>query len=71
MKRSVTFTKEELNVLAHITRNFTDYVWGDDRPDHGLNNLYGYRNVSKEVKQNVSSAMGKLNRAWRKTWNEK
>ena len=65
-----TLTREEIGTLAHILRNFTDYMAGDDRPDHGLNNLYGYRKLPQERKNEVYRLCGKLNRLWHKTWKD-
>jgi len=78
-KTSITFTKEEVFVLAHLTRHFCDYMAGDDRPDHGMGILKGYREDNlKHVHEksfteprpthimNLVTAMGKLNRRWRK-----
>ena len=82
MKHRPSFTKGELWVLAHLTRHFTDYMGGDDRPDHGLGVLRQYRDDNlKAVRENdfldvdkarpdyvkdLISAMGKLNRMQRK-----
>jgi len=74
-KHRVTLTKREISVLAHITRHFADYVCGDDRHDHGMGILKGYRDEHMKYKlfeerpewlQSFFSAMGKLNRFSRK-----
>jgi len=79
-KTSITFTKEEVNVLAHLTRHFCDYVICDDRPDHGMGILKEYREEYERHRdknlpiteplpntlKTLMSAMGKLNRRWRK-----
>ena len=65
-----SLTKKELGTLAHILRQFSDYMAGDDRPDHGLNNLYGYRNFPKEEKWEVYALMGKINRLWYRSWKD-
>lgn len=74
-KHRITLTTKEINVLAHITRNFADYVGGDDRPDHGLGILKGYREENLKLKWSDErtgylgaffSSMGKLNRFRRK-----
>ena len=78
-KHRVTLTKEEIDVLAHITRHFSDYIHGDDRPDHGMGILKGYREASQKfIRENTFatertgylaaffSAMGKMNRFSRK-----
>ena len=66
-----SLTKKELGTLAHIMRQFTDYMAGDDRPDHGLNNLYGYRDLPQEDRTEVYWLAGKINRAWYRTWKDK
>jgi len=66
-----SLTKKELGTIAHILRQFTDYMAGDDRPDHGLNNLYGYRDMPQEHKNEVYMLCGKLNRLWRSSWKDK
>ena len=65
-----SLTKRDLGTLAHIMRQFTDYMAGDDRHDHGLNNLYGYRDLPQEDKNEVYMLCGKLNRMWHKTWKD-
>ena len=78
-KHRITLTTEEISVLAHITRHFCDYIHGDDRPDHGLGILKGYRERNiKDIRErkiwsertgyleSFFSAMGKLNRFDRK-----
>ncbi len=66
----IAFTKKELAVLSHILRQFTDYMAYDDRPDHGLNNLYGYRDLPQGSKDEVYQMSGKIQRMWRKSWND-
>ena len=61
-----SLTKRDLGTLAHIMRQFTDYMAGDDRHDHGLNNLYGYRDLPQDDKNEVYVLCGKLNRMWHK-----
>jgi len=74
-KHRITFTSEEINVLAHLTRHFSDYVCGDNRPDHGLGILSQDREEMKKFKWDEErtgflnaffSSMGKLNRFSRK-----
>ena len=78
-KHRITLTTEEINVLAHITRNFFDYVYGDDRPDHGMGILKQYREDNQKwMRENnfdvpktgylaaFVTAMCKLNRFYRK-----
>ena len=67
-KYTVTLSEQDLNTLAHILRNFCDYVGGDDRSDHGLNNLEGYRDLPKDKKKELYHLCAKINRAYRKTW---
>ena len=66
-KHRLTLTNVELGTLAHIMRQFSDYVAGDDRPDHGFGNLKQYRELDKERKWEVYMLMGKINRLWHKS----
>ena len=69
----ITLTKEEISILAHLTRNFADYMFLDDRPDHGMGILKQYREYNKEPKPEYIklflSAMIKLNRSARRLQN--
>ena len=81
-KYSISLTKGEIGTLAHLTRHFTDYMFGDDRPDHGMGILKGYReanlkaihenefmevdNARPQYVKDLLNAMGKLNRKQRK-----
>ena len=74
-KHRPVLTTEEIRVLSHITRHFADYIGGDDRPDHGLGILKGYREANIKLRWNDErtgylgaffSATGKLNRFSRK-----
>lgn len=56
--RRITFTDEELGYLQHIMWHFTDYVSGDDRPDHGLGVLSGYRKLDAVQKSKLSYLAG-------------
>lgn len=71
----ITLTDEEIHILAHLTRHFTDYMFKDDRPDHGLGVLKDYRDQNKEPRprhvENMLSAMVKLNRASKRLQKEK
>jgi hypothetical protein len=49
MKHRLTLTTEEVAALAHVSRHFVDYMGGDDRPDHGLGILKGYREANLKV----------------------
>ncbi len=66
----IAFTKKEIATLAHILRQFTDYMAGDDRPDHGLNNLYGYRDLPKSSREEVYAMSGKIQRMWYRSWKD-
>lgn len=63
----ITLTEAEIRTLAHITRHFADYIFLDDRPDHGLGVLKHYREHNKEPRpewiEAFLSAMIKLNRS--------
>lgn len=61
-KHRVTLTTKELHILAHILRHFSDYMAHDDRPDHGLGILKGYRDLDKNGRWEVYTIMGKINR---------
>jgi hypothetical protein len=74
-KYPIAFTELEVYVMAHITRHFADFMCGDDRPDHGMGILKGYREASRKYRfdeekpeyiEAFYSAMGKLNRKDRK-----
>ena len=81
-KYSISLTKGEIWTLAHLTRHFADYMGGDDRPDHGMGILKGYREANlKAIHENsfadswdakpqyvkdLITAMSKLNRKGRK-----
>lgn len=64
-KHSVMLTYDEIDMLQHILRHFADYVFLDDRPDHGLGILSGYRKVTDEKKVAIAQLSGKF---WRKKW---
>jgi hypothetical protein len=74
MKHRITLTTEEIEVVAHILDHFTDYMCGDDRPDHGMGILKQYRetNMRFQIEEKlphiraVFSAMGKFYRFRRK-----
>jgi len=66
-KHRLTITSKELGTLAHIMRQFSDYVAGDDRPDHGLANLKPYRKLPKESKWELYILTGKINRLYHKS----
>ena len=70
----ITLTDSEVHTLAHLTRNFADYMFQDDRPDHGMGILKRYREDNKEPRplhvETFLSAMIKLNRASRRLQNK-
>ena len=66
MKKRITLDEDEIIILAHIMNHFTDYMAGDDRPDHGLGILSGYREMDIERKRPVFCLAGKLMRYSRK-----
>jgi hypothetical protein len=61
-----TLTEEEISTLAHIMNHFTDYMAGDNRSDHGLGILKGYREVSDERRIKIYQLAGKLMRLRKK-----
>ena len=65
-KIRVTMTVEELGYVEHILWHFSDFMSHDDRPDHGLGILKGYRDASREVKSTISYLAGRLRRLHRK-----
>jgi len=67
-KIRVTLTVEELRYLEHILWHFTDYMSGDDRPDHGFGILKEYRigRNSDEYKKILLPLSGRLRRLSRK-----
>lgn len=67
-KYAVSLSKQDLNTLAHILRHFSDYVGMDDRPDHGIGILSGYRDISRDRKIELYQLSAKINRAYRRTW---
>ena len=75
MKHRITLTTEEIEVVAHILNHFTDYMCGDDRPDHGMGILKQYREENRKEKPSyikaVFSAMGKFYRFRRKLRTER
>mgnify|MGYP001595536293 CR=1 FL=1 len=60
-KYTISLTEQELIVLANIMHHFTDYMSGDDRPDHGLAILKKYREMPlDEYKTSIYFLAGKL-----------
>lgn len=55
-------TSDQVRLLAHILDHLSDHVYGDDRPDHGLNVLAKYRDVSPEMKREISRLFVKMQR---------
>ena len=66
MKKPVYLTKEELGYIEHILWHFTDYMNGDDRPDHGIGILKHYRDLPQEEKTKINILAGRLRRLYRK-----
>lgn len=60
------FTDDELYYLQNILWNFTDYMGGDDRDDHGFGILKHYRSLSEERKRIVYRLAGRLRRTYRR-----
>ena len=48
--------------------HFSDYMAMDDRPDHGLGILKGYRTMDDEEKRVIFFMAGKLRRSYKKHW---
>lgn len=65
-KRAVLMTEDEVMWLAWILRHYGDYIWGDDRPDHGWGLLKEMRDAPEDQKRKISELMGKFNRLDRK-----
>ena len=62
-KYRITLTDNEISTLWHIMYHFTDYMAGDNRPDHGLAVLRKYRKVGDERKREIYILAGRLGRA--------
>lgn len=67
----ITLTDEEIIRLAHIMDHFTDYMYHDDRPDHGFGVLKQYRYLPDEKRTLIAFLAGKLMRASRKIQTKK
>jgi hypothetical protein len=61
-KRAIYLSEKELGYLQHILYNFSDYMAHDDRPDHGLGILKGYRDMPDEEKHIIFYLAGRLRR---------
>jgi len=70
MKKRISFGEEELWYLKHILWHFSDYMAGDDRPDHGFGILKEYRDKPIEEKRKIYRLAGKLRRIYER-WQEK
>jgi alpha-amylase/alpha-mannosidase (GH57 family) len=55
-------TKDEISWLSLVMHHYSDYIGGDDRPDHGWARLKEAREASQETKQKIYQIAGKL---WR------
>ena len=69
-KLAIRLSEKELIYLEHILWHFTDYMSGDDRPDHGMGILESYRRLSEDEKRIVYTLAARLRRKYRKL-NEK
>jgi len=56
----IRFSEEEMLFLRHLLNHFSDYVWGDDRPDHGWGILKKYREASDETKVMIGRLYGRI-----------
>ena len=67
MKRNIriSLSLEELKYLEHILWHFTDYMGGDDRPDHGMGILEKYREVDDDTRRVILGLSGRLRRLYR------
>ena len=63
---TVKLYHDELLILVNILNNFSDYVVGDDREDHGWNRLKEWREGSSETKNMLFKLNGRLARLVRK-----
>ena len=59
----LSLTEEDLRTIAHILDHFSDYMFLDDRPDHGFGILKGYRTLPDEQRQRVITSIVKVLRA--------
>lgn len=55
-------TKDEMRYLFLLMHHLSDYMGGDDRPDHGWGKLKELREASQKTKQDFNMLTGKL---WR------
>jgi len=69
-KRPVYLSDKELGYIEHILYHFTDYMGGDDRPDHGWGILKDYRDIDEADKYFIMMMAGRLRRIYR-GWREK
>jgi len=63
---TIKLYQDELLILVNILNNFSDYVTGDDRIDHGWNRLKEWREGSNETKQMLYKLNGRLARILRR-----
>ena len=66
-QHTIKLYHDELLILVNILDTFSDYVSGDDRPDHGWNRLKEWREGSNETKQMLYILNGRLARLLRRT----
>ena len=63
----ISLSLEELGYLEHIMWHFTDYMGGDDRSDHGMGILKGYREMKDQDRRTrIMVLSGRLRRLYRK-----
>lgn len=59
----LTLTNHEVIILSMVFYHLTDYMAGDDRPDHGWNKLKQIRDFKSEDKEIFYKLYGKFWRA--------
>ena len=64
---TIKINHNDLILLVNILDNFSDYVCGDDRPDHGLNRLKDAREWARCTKDDLFKLNGRLARLLRRT----
>jgi len=55
-------TKDEKAILAFVMNHYSDYLAGDDRPDHGMARLKAGREWNSEKKKIAYKLAGRLMR---------
>jgi len=64
---TIKIEHNDLILLVNILDNFSDYVTGDDRPDHGWNRLKDGREWARSTKDMLFKLNGRLARLLRRT----